>query len=60
MCKIQHDWHKADENKIGASNDAQKECSLSKFGTSQHHLKEHLRIKRKESDAYIESALFRS
>lgn len=44
MCKIQDDGHKADENKVGASDDAQKECSLSKFGAAQDHLEEHLRI----------------
>lgn len=47
-CKIQDDWHEADENKVGASNKAQKECSLSKFGTAQDHLKEHLKTKRNE------------
>ncbi len=47
MCEIQDDRHKADENKVGASNDAQKERSLSKFGTAQDHLEEHLRIKRR-------------
>lgn len=48
MCKIENDWHKADENKVGASNNAQKECSLSKFGTTQDHLEEDLRIKREQ------------
>lgn len=44
LCKIQDDRYKAEENKIGASNDAQKECSLSEFGTAQDHLEEHLGI----------------
>lgn len=48
VCKIQDDRHKADENKVGASNDAQKECSLPKFGTAQDHLKEDLRINEEE------------
>lgn len=48
VCKIQDDRHKADENKVGASDDAQKECSLPKFGTAQDHLKEDLRIKEEE------------
>lgn len=45
-CKIENHWHKADENEVGASNNAQKERSLSKFGTAQDHLEENLRIKR--------------
>lgn len=44
MSKIQDYWHKTDENKVGASDNAQEECSLSKFGTTQDHLEEHLRI----------------
>lgn len=42
MCKIQDDRHKAEENKVGASDNAQKERRLSKFGTAQDHLEEHL------------------
>lgn len=49
VCKIQDDRHEADENKVGASNDAQKERGLSKFGTAQDHLEEHLRTSREES-----------
>lgn len=53
MCKVQDDRHKADKNKVGASNDAQEECSLSKFGTAQDHLEEHL--KRRREQTYQES-----
>ena len=42
-CKIQDDRHETDENKVGAADDAQKECRLSEFGTAEDHLKEHLR-----------------
>lgn len=48
VCKIQDDWHEADENKVGAADDAQEERRLSKFGTAQHHLEEHLGIKEKK------------
>lgn len=60
VCKIQDDWHEADENKVGTSNDAQKECSLSKFGTAQDHLEEHLRINREEGHECTQSAPLRS
>lgn len=55
MCKIQDERHKADENKVGASNNAQKECSLSEFGTAQDHLEEHLRTNREESNESTKS-----
>lgn len=41
--KIEDDRHAADKHKVGASDDAQEECSLPEFGTAQDHLKEHLR-----------------
>lgn len=56
MCKIQDDRHEANENKVGASNDAEKECSLSKFGTSQDHLEEHLRRRRQRGRECTKSA----
>lgn len=56
MCKIQDDWHKAEENKVGAPNNAQKECSLSKFGTAQDHLEEHLRTNGEERHECTKSA----
>lgn len=41
--KIEDDRHAADEHKVGATDDAQEECSLPEFGTAKDHLKEHLR-----------------
>lgn len=60
LCKIQDDRHKADENEVGASNDAQEECSLSKFGTAQDHFEEHLRMKQDQRDECNKSAPLRS
>lgn len=60
VSEIQDERHEADENKVGASNDAKKECSLSEFGTAQDHLEEHLRTSREEGHECIEPAPFKS
>lgn len=41
--EIEDDRHAADKHKVGASDNAEEECSLPEFGTAQDHLKEHLR-----------------
>lgn len=49
-CEIQDDRHEADEDKVGASDDAQKERGLSKFGAAQDHLEEHLTTEEDRND----------
>lgn len=56
MCEIQDDRHEADEDKVGASDNAQKECSLSKFSTAQDHLEEHLKTDGEERRERTKSA----
>lgn len=48
VCKIQDHWHKAEENKVGASNNAQEERGLSELGTAQDHFEENLSIRRQQ------------
>ena len=40
--EIEDDGHKADENEVGSTNDAQEQRCLTKLGASQDQLKEHL------------------